>query len=272
MKGKFLLFILIFTNLFINAQEFITEISCLGEVIKTSDFENPTILASSKDVGTIFTINENTKTIKVKTSTRYNLTQDNFNIENTMSSEYAKIYTCSKNNDNSNYFISVLSDKVTIILEKEKIVKESPIISINRIKVQNQIKNNDYIYHKDWKEINVENVLKRSKLNSKITGTYEKNEDNILQVVELTDGKIFFKLGLYNGRNLGNLEGLVDINEKLIFEKNDFGLCKFEIKIMADRIEITTIENGDYCGYGNGISSDGIFYLKSNIIPNMEKQ
>ena len=53
MKSKLLLFILIFTNFCINAQEFITEISCLGEVIKTSDFENPTIIKSSKDVGTI---------------------------------------------------------------------------------------------------------------------------------------------------------------------------------------------------------------------------
>lgn len=272
MKSKLLLVLLMLINLSITAQKVITEISCLGEVIKTNDFENPSIIKTTRDVGTIFTINENAKTIKVKTSTRYNLTQDDFNIESSISSEYAKIYTCSKNNDNGKYFISVLLDKVTIILDNQNILIESPIISRKKIKIETENQNSDYIYYEDWKEINVKNVLKRTKLNSKITGTYEKDKNNILQVVELTDDKIFFKLGLFNGRNLGNIEGLVKTGEKIIFEKKDFGLCKFELKIMNARIEIKTIENGEDCGYGNGIISDGIFYLKSNEIPNMEKE
>jgi len=126
MKKILLIVIIAFFTININAQQ---QISCLGETIK----KNGQIIKQTKDVGTIFTIDENNKTIKVKTSTRYGLTQDLFNIENSISSDYAKVYTCKKENDESKYFVTVMKDKVTILLDKQHILIESPIISIKEL-------------------------------------------------------------------------------------------------------------------------------------------
>lgn len=123
MKKILLIIVIAFFAININAQQ---QISCLGEIIK----KNGQIIKRTKDVGTIFTIDENNKSIKVKTSTRYGLTQDLFNIENYMSSVYAKVYTCKKENDESKYFVTVMKDKVTILLDKQKILVESSIISV----------------------------------------------------------------------------------------------------------------------------------------------
>jgi len=126
MKNILLIIVVTFFVININAQQ---QISCLGEIIK----KNGQIIKRTKDVGTIFTIDENNKTIKVKTSTRYGLTQDLFNIENSISSVYAKVYTCKKENDESKYFVTVMKDKVTILLDKQQILIESPIISIREL-------------------------------------------------------------------------------------------------------------------------------------------
>lgn len=272
MKSKLLLFILILTNLSINAQK--TEVLCIGENWAISYNNGTTKSKQNSQVASIFLIDEQNNLIKLKTSTRNGVYNDSFTITNTRQTKTGITYQCYKENDNTEYVISIKEMYVEMIFgnSNSTTVIQSPIHSRKKLKSESEKKDNDYIYYEDWKEINVEVVLKRAKLNSLITGTYEKNEDNILRIVELADNKIFFKLSLFNGRNLGNLEGLIDINEKTIFEKNDFGLCKFEIKIMDDRIEIITVEDGDYCGYGNGIRSDGIYYLKSRKIPNMKNE
>ena len=126
MKRILIIIVITIFTLNVNAQQ---EISCFGEIIK----KNEQIIKRNKDVGTIFTIDEKEKTITIKTSTRYGLTQDLFKIENSFSSEYAKVYTCKKENDESKYFVTVMKDKVTLLLDKQQILIESPIISIKNI-------------------------------------------------------------------------------------------------------------------------------------------
>ncbi|WP_197407577.1 hypothetical protein [Oceanivirga salmonicida] len=132
---------------------------------------------------------------------------------------------------------------------------------------------NEYLY-------NNAKILKKAKLNSKITGTYEKDKYNVLKIIELNDNKIWFDITLYNSRNgnLGDLQGIVDIKDRIIYQKTitEYGICKFEMKIKKDKIEIETLSYGNEnkygfeCGYGHNVSNDGVYWLKSNKMPNIE--
>ena len=69
-----------------------------------------------------------------------------------------------------------------------------------------------------------------------------------------------------------SLNGIIDNQSKAVFEKNDFGLCKFEMIISREKIEIVTIDNGNECGYGNGIVSDGVYNLVSRKLPILNEE
>ncbi len=115
MKKVIPVFTLLFVVFFTNAQS-VRQITCLGEIIK--NIETDQITSTSRDTGTIFTINENDKKIKVKTSARFEgVFLDEFYYDDFIESPHAKIYTCYRVGDkkNTKYFISVLSDKVTIM-------------------------------------------------------------------------------------------------------------------------------------------------------------
>ena len=127
MKKIIFIIALICFQLSMNSQHLVNEIRCLHEIIKKNDF----VIKRTENIGTIYTIDELEKTIIIKTIQRGNSTQDDFIIENSISSFYAKVYTCSRlnDNDNSKYFITVMKDKVTLLLDKQGILIESPIIS-----------------------------------------------------------------------------------------------------------------------------------------------
>ncbi|WP_067138982.1 hypothetical protein [Oceanivirga salmonicida] len=156
---------------------------------------------------------------------------------------------------------------------KSKIIKSIYIFFVffNIILFANS--ENEYLY-------NNAKILKKAKLNSKITGTYEKDKYNVLKIIELNDNKIWFDITLYNSRNgnLGDLQGIVDIKDRIIYQKTitEYGICKFEMKIKKDKIEIETLSYGNEnkygfeCGYGHNVSNDGVYWLKSNKMPNIE--
>ncbi|HET8885604.1 MAG TPA: hypothetical protein VFM70_04535 [Salinimicrobium sp.] len=126
----------------------------------------------------------------------------------------------------------------------------------------------DYIQHDGWKELNVPHVLKRTKYNSTITGTYETKYGNVLQLVELTDGKILFKLSVGNERNIGFLNGLVDLEGNVaLYENYELGVCKFRLEIKTNQVNISTVENGNLCGFGNGLYADGTFLALNKDLP-----
>ncbi|MDA9056338.1 hypothetical protein N9K49_00630 [Flavobacteriaceae bacterium] len=267
MKNIILIFLILNSFNIINAQNTI-EIQCLGEnIIKSGN-----IIKRNSNTGTIFSINEYNKEIKVTTASRFEKSIDIFKIIKKISTEYAVAFNCKKSNDTATYNI-IIKDKSVGILLHDGILIESKIISVKEFE-QPKSKNNEidyYIYYDDWKEIDIEKVKKNTKKNSLLSGTYEKNPENSISIIELKDNKIYFKLNLFNGRNIGILDGIIENKQSVIFEKKDFGLCKFKIKFSKTTIEINTIENGNECGYGNGIISDGIFHLTSKEIPKLEE-
>ncbi|MEO8236248.1 MAG: hypothetical protein ABI549_12590 [Flavobacterium sp.] len=116
MKKFVQIFILVCVSFLANGQNDVRKITCLGETIKNT--ETGQTISNSRDTGTIFTINENDKTITVRTSARYQgVFLDKFYYEDFIESPYTKIYTCYKVEDRkkTKYLISVLSDKITLM-------------------------------------------------------------------------------------------------------------------------------------------------------------
>ncbi len=93
-----------------------------------------------------------------------------------------------------------------------------------------------------------------------IIGTYQFNEDNVLKVIAINMLKLKFSLELYNGRNMGSIEGVADFyKNEATFKSNEFGMCNFKIIFEKDKATIQTIGNGNECGFGNGIVADKIY-------------
>ncbi len=121
-----------------------------------------------------------------------------------------------------------------------------------------------YIYHQYFKEYNKNKILRNQKKGSKLTGVYVKNSYNKISIIELNNNKIYFKLEVSNGRNLGELEGIVPKEKRIVFTQTDYGFCKFNIALKKEKIEIKTLDNGYDCGYGNGVVGDGIYFRRLN--------
>ncbi len=179
MKNIFLL-IIIFFSFFANGQSDIRQISCLGEIVKNTG--NEQILSNSHDTGTVFTINENDKTITVKTATRFQgAFMDEFYYQDFIESPYARIYTCYRNGDRekSKYFISVLSDKMTL-MTGDKII-ESKIISDRILKHENYEDLSTEIPSERIGKINGTNVIFRKDHTTKsdIIGSFKNSGEEI---------------------------------------------------------------------------------------------
>lgn len=138
MKKILFIIALISFQLSINAQHLVNEIRCLDETIIKDGY----VIKRTKNIGTIYTIDELEKTIIIQTIQRNNSTQDDFIIEESINSHFAKVYTCSRVNDNGNskYFITVMEDKVTLLLDNQGILIENPIISIESYTIDRKIK------------------------------------------------------------------------------------------------------------------------------------
>lgn len=179
MKNIFLL-IIIFFSFLANGQSDIRQISCLGEIVKNT--ANEQILSNSRDTGTVFTINENDKTITVKTATRFQgAFMDEFYYEDFIESPYAKIYTCFRNGDRekSKYFISVLSDKMTL-MTGDKII-ETKIITDRILKDENYEDLSTEMPSKRIGKINGTNVIFRKDHTTKsdIIGSFKNSGEEI---------------------------------------------------------------------------------------------
>lgn len=278
MKNLHFLIPFLFLSQIVFSQE-IREINCLSEYIyDTKEYVkdgNKKVKKYNQDTGTSFIIDEKNSRIKVITVTRFDGNYiDEYNIIDTMESPYAKIYTCynPKEGKQNKYFISILESTITFLINSKNIIIETPIISNRFISnYEKQENEGDYIEEDDWRQLNIPYILKRTKNNSQITGTYKKNNDNILKIIELTNNQLLIDLNLYNGVNLGHLMGLIDfVNNKGVYENLEFGVCKFELVYKNDKIQISTIEGGYECGYGNGVSHDGDFIKTDNKIPTIE--
>ncbi len=154
---------------------------------------------------------------------------------------------------------------VSLLIEKRYIEYRYEIVEQN-------VQQGDYIQMEDYKKLNIPYVLKRSKKKSEFTGMYQFNESNILKIIELDDGKVVFSLDLFNGTNLGYLEGLVELKDSVaIFEDETLGYCHFKMTINSNSVLIETINNGQYCGFGNGVYVDNNYVLISKGIPIFNK-
>ncbi len=142
------------------------------------------------------------------------------------------------------------TDELNQLLKNEKIAECSTPVS-----------KEDYL---DNGAINTARILQLQNPHSTITGTYE-DEFNRVQLVELTDNRIFFDFDLSNGRNLGNLEGFVN-KDNMVYQSNQYGLCKFKISHQKNKVNIKTLDKGWQCGYGNGVYSDAGLDLKSKQV------
>jgi len=278
MKNLYFIILFLLLNSIAYSQE-LREINCLSEYIYDSKEYtkdgNKKVKKYNQDTGTSFTIDEKNSKIKVIKVTRFDGNYiDEYIIVDSIESPYAKIYTCynPKEGKQNKYFISIQDSSVTFIIDSKNIVIETPIISNRFISNdENQDNEDDYIEEDDWKQLNIPHVLKRTKKDSQITGTYKINSDNVLKVIELTNDQLLIDLSLYNGVNLGHLMDLINFeNNKGVYENLNFGVCKFELIYKNDRIQISTIENGYECGYGNGVRHDGEFIKADSKTPTIE--
>ena len=95
-------------------------------------------------------------------------------------------------------------------------------------------------------------------------GTYQFNDDNTLKITAINSYKLKFSLDLFNGRNMGSLEGIANLyKNEAKYISYEFGLCNFKIIFEEDKATIQTLNNGVECGFGNGIVADKV-YKKTN--------
>ena len=86
------------------------------------------------------------------------------------------------------------------------------------------------------------------------------------------DSTAIFNIDLYNGRNLGNLTGKMNIKNNVgIFDGNKqidscFCECILRFDFKSKSVEVTSI-NSD-CAFGYGVMGDGIYKKIGNDIPN----
>lgn len=93
-----------------------------------------------------------------------------------------------------------------------------------------------------------------------VIGTYQFNKENTLEVVAINMLKLKFKLDLFNGRNMGSIEGVADYyKNEATFKSKEFGLCNFKIVFEKEQATIQTINEGNECGFGNGVMADNIY-------------
>ena len=86
------------------------------------------------------------------------------------------------------------------------------------------------------------------------------------------DSTAIFNIDLYNGKNLGNLTGKMNIKNNVgIFDGNNqidscFCECVLRFDFKPKSIEVTSV-NAD-CGFGHGVMGDGVYKKIGKDIPN----
>lgn len=126
----------------------------------------------------------------------------------------------------------------------------------------NQSYPDDYIQMDGYKKLNIKNILKRAKEKSYISGIWEENESYKLKLVELEDNTVLFSIDAY----ISHIEGIGVLKDNIITYRNDeFGECEITITVKKDRAIIKVLK--DYCGLGSRSNPNGIYLLKSRIIP-----
>lgn len=150
---------------------------------------------------------------------------------------------------------------------------ENLYIEYKYVVIGKEEKIGDYIEEDGYKKLNIDYLLRRKKLNSDITGTYDDSQGRI-RVVELTDNDIIFSLSF---GAFGYIEGLSHMENKIItFEENEYGECKIQINFRNGFVELKNIkgDGASDCGFGRGvyISKEKQKYKKiSNDIPNLRE-
>ena len=167
---------------------------------------------------------------------------------------------------NTYQYLSLEDNLASVTLKKVDLLdfEEETRKSIKSRIESNSNSNSDYIEKDGFKKLNITNILKRTKSKSDISGYYEINNENVLQIIELNDNTVLFSLDLVSGNNLGYLEGLAYLkDEEALFKNEEFGLCEFKITFNTNKATIKTLNDGYYCGFGNGIVIDKIYTLNN---------
>ena len=116
---------------------------------------------------------------------------------------------------------------------------------------------------------------------AKYAGTYSYNQINptrpfgVLEIYPESDTSLLF----YIENGIGNPSGSTGDGYGRIIKKSDSAIfyqnsdiefkmnCMLYFKFMKDKVIVKTIGNHDECGYGHGVYSDGVYYLKNRKIP-----
>lgn len=91
-------------------------------------------------------------------------------------------------------------------------------------------------------------------------GTYQFNKDNTLKVIAINSSRLKFRLELYNGRNMGSIEGVANLyKNEAKFTSYEFGICRLKITFEKNKAIIQTTSKKNECGFGNGVIADNIY-------------
>ncbi|SMC77045.1 hypothetical protein [Moheibacter sediminis] len=92
---------------------------------------------------------------------------------------------------------------------------------------------------------------------------YTENKDSAIFYVDVNRGAPSYNMGLLLGKvKLENGYGIY-------YKKNEYSDrgCKFSLKFKPHELAITTLEDQDECGFGNGVYIDGTYTRTSDVQP-----
>lgn len=237
------------------SQDNTIEIKCQGETLTTTKG----VTSTNNLINTVFVINKDRKTIYTIKENAYNKTKDSLLITTFYKQLNTTVYNCI-NEGNNKIALTVTDTNLHITL---------PDGASYTYNIISQTSPSYYVYHDTWAQLDTGLVKKQIKPGSSITGVYLRDASNSLEIIELKNKSLYFRFDLYNGTNLGMLEGILSNDAIVTFKNNEFGSCKMEFKFTASAIEVTTIDDGYDCGYGNGVYSDGTYLLDNNLTPSL---
>ncbi len=114
----------------------------------------------------------------------------------------------------------------------------------------------DYIQKGEQKILNFNYLRAQQKSSSSITGIYTSKKGNKLELLELKDGRVVYRLDLFNGIDLGSSEGIVEKSEEAIYSSAGNSSCIFKITIQQG-VKLEVLE--EKCPLWKKFDFEGIY-------------
>ena len=90
-----------------------------------------------------------------------------------------------------------------------------------------------------------------------------------IYLYSLNDSTALFYFQSYNGYNLGELFGEINIKDTIgySFTQDEFQKCNLKFIFTRNEVEIITMNDCENCGFGYGVCADGLYELKPGGAP-----